>query len=378
MSKLLKYWKVLSLGAVVTAMGLFTASCVETEDEPTGFKVTITGGGSGATGSGSYAEGDTVKIFAGNAPAGKVFQMWTTSDKDVIFDDYESARTWFIMPGRAVAVGVWWESESVSTFSVTLNAGEKSAVFNENAEPQTRFEAGDTVVIFAGTKYKQVFDGWVSNDVDIEDDPNFTAFIMPNKNVSISVNWADAGGASVRFSWELAEQSSIQSIAANTKDVDNWYNTIFLGDDYNDLDATDYPWFVGNRDVPENLYSRTLHSSNGSPNKGKYFNTYEGNYTAVATVEDYEIDDPDGEPHVYDIVANYTLDVTSSEGKKFFEVAFDVGNFLEGNEDKGWFDDSFNDDQTDPRLEKKKAAKLLKKIKKGNVTYYVFKRAAKK
>jgi hypothetical protein len=222
-----------------------------------------------------------------------------------------------------------------------------------------------------------VFDGWESDDVDIEDAPNFTAFIMPNKNVSISVNWVDADGANVRFSWRLAEQSSIQSIAANTKDVADWYNTIFLGDDYNDLDATDYPWFVGNRDVPENLYSRTLHSSNGSPNKGKYFVTYEGNYTAVATVEDYEIDDPDGEPHVYDIVANYTLDVTSSKGNKFFEVAFDVGNFLDGNEDKGWFDDSFKDDQTGPRLEKKKAAKLLKKIKKDNVTYYVFKRASK-
>lgn len=65
----------------------------------TKYDVTVNGG----TGSGSFAAGAKVRVTAGQAPAGKVFDKWTTED-GVIFEDENAASTTFAMPDKAVAV----------------------------------------------------------------------------------------------------------------------------------------------------------------------------------------------------------------------------------------------------------------------------------
>jgi len=312
MQKVKEWWKIVSFVAVAVAFGLMMASCAETGDE----------------------------------------------------DDDDGGST----------------TTTTKKYSVTLNAGERSGVYNSNLVETESFAKGETVTIFAGTKYKKLFDGWESDDVDVKD-VYFTTFKMPAYDVTITANWADADTLNVRFTWEKKVQSPqdmsgvLLSIAASYEEVEDWYTNEFNGPTYNDVDATDYPYFVGNRDVKDTLYSCTIHGTATTPHyKGKYQRTYEGNYTAVATVQDTAFD------NIFDIVANYTLSLEESGGKKFFEVGFDVLTLLAGEDpsELGWLGESYANANTAPLLTKTKAAKLLKKVQKDNVTYYVFKRAAKK
>jgi len=78
----------------------------------TNYKVTISGGGTDATGAGDYAVGDSVAIFAGYAPTGKQFKNWTTSSNGVTFVNENSARTKFKMPANAVTVTANFEAQS--------------------------------------------------------------------------------------------------------------------------------------------------------------------------------------------------------------------------------------------------------------------------
>ena len=69
----------------------------------TTYAVTVNGG-SGVTGSGNYAAGETVSITAGTPPAGQQFKNWTTASSGVTFADANSANTSFTMPANAVTV----------------------------------------------------------------------------------------------------------------------------------------------------------------------------------------------------------------------------------------------------------------------------------
>ena len=85
----------------------------------TTYKVTISGGGTGATGDGDYPAGDSVAIFAGDAPTGKQFKNWTTASSGVTFVNANSARTKFKMPANAVTVTANFETQS----SVSVDSG---------------------------------------------------------------------------------------------------------------------------------------------------------------------------------------------------------------------------------------------------------------
>lgn len=76
---------------------------------PTMHTVTVNNG----TGGGSYAAGGSVTITAGTAPAGKVFDKWTTSS-GVTFADASSETTTFTMPAKAVTVTATYKSASGS------------------------------------------------------------------------------------------------------------------------------------------------------------------------------------------------------------------------------------------------------------------------
>ena len=76
---------------------------------PVLYSVTVNGG-TGATGSGSYAEGKTVKISAGTPPANQQFKNWTTSSAGVSFANADSSSTSFTMPANAVTVTANFEA----------------------------------------------------------------------------------------------------------------------------------------------------------------------------------------------------------------------------------------------------------------------------
>ena len=76
---------------------------------PDTYNVTVDGG----TGSGNFAEGDTVNISAKPAPSGKRFDKWTTSD-GVSFIDANSESTSFTMPNKAVTVTATYKAQEAT------------------------------------------------------------------------------------------------------------------------------------------------------------------------------------------------------------------------------------------------------------------------
>jgi uncharacterized repeat protein (TIGR02543 family) len=73
------------------------------------------------SGSGSYAEGDPVSITADAAPAGKVFDKWTTASSGVTFDNETAAATGFTMPANDVTVtAVYKEAPVTPTVPTTV------------------------------------------------------------------------------------------------------------------------------------------------------------------------------------------------------------------------------------------------------------------
>jgi uncharacterized protein (TIGR02145 family) len=114
---------------------------------PAKYAVTVTSAGTGASGGGSYAAGETVTVRAGTAPSGQQFKNWTTTSAGVKFADSSKATTTFIMPKNAVTV---------------------TANFQTSATPPTAWE-GDTIIDAKdGQKYRVVKIGnqvWMAEDM---------------------------------------------------------------------------------------------------------------------------------------------------------------------------------------------------------------------
>jgi len=293
------------------------------------------------------------------------------------------------MPNKNVRITAWYEK---IPYRVTVNGGTADEVF---------YVVDETVAIEASGYDDSLFVKWTSSDKTVvfaNAKAEVTTFKMPPNEVTITAVYApdvteDLYNSAVRFTWEKAEEPNILFIAANDQDVKFWYETYFLDADYVEEDATDIPIHKGSPDVPENIYSKTLYPEIGSsPYKSKYFaisvandadSTEAGKYTAVCSVEDFNFPtlDDDGNITGYniaDIVANYDVWPHDEIGENvFIEIAFDVGTFL-ANEGSPWFRDAYDNPQTDPRLEKAKVKKLVKKLQKGSVTYYILHRAPKK
>jgi len=179
----------------------------------------------------------------------------------------------------------------------------------------------------------------------------------------------DDGTAKVRFTWERNQMPFIQSIAASYDDVQKWYNYVYMAADYIEEDASEVPKYNGSQYIPDNIYSSALPQS-AERYKGFYHTILAGKYTAVCTVDDIVFN------RTYDIVANYQIDVSGSGTIRYFEVAFDVKRYLNGNSDKGWIWEDYGSDPNtnDPLLQKAPAKRLVKKIEGDGVTFYVLSR----
>lgn len=395
-----KLRKVFSLGlvvAAVAALGLMVSSCVEPKDT---FRVTIESGDyetqvgeqparPGADGSGTeYEEGETITIKAGTPPAGKVFFQWTTSDPDVVFYDSSKSTTTFTMPGRDVRVTAWFKDAPVvtpdeDTYIVTVNGGEAE---------YTEYEEGEEVEITADTYEDSLFFKWTTTTTGVKFDSDTlptTTFVMPDRDVTVTATFVPKGPA-VRFAWEAAQQSKIWYIWAKDNEVATWkqdiYTNIYLANLKEGEDILGYvshiPLYDGSDQLPEEIYN--LDKPTNTEHKGKYYAIDADDYTAICTV----IDDVNwAEPDTFDIVANYTI----TDKKPFFEVGFDIALFIDPELNPGYEKGTDPDPDTYLSLDsydnpyklshlvkaKAKGAKLLKTLKKGNVTYYVLKRPRK-
>ena len=121
------------------------------EDAPSGtYSVTISGGGSGATGAGSYAEGVTVSIYAGNY-SGYTFTGWTSGD--VTITNPTSKTVSFTMPAKNVTVKANWTYSSGSGGGGGSSSSSTNATLSDTKAEFDKNEGDDLKVTLKSGSY---------------------------------------------------------------------------------------------------------------------------------------------------------------------------------------------------------------------------------
>jgi hypothetical protein len=144
------------------------------------YTLTISGGGEGASESGTQYYYDLVEINAGTPTEGQGFFNWT-ADPSVTFTNAEASSTTFRMPASEVTVTAHFDVLSKVTVTST----------GEGATGEGNYVAGKTVTISAGTAPAGTrFTNWTSDDVTITNETSATAtFTMPQKAVTVTANF---------------------------------------------------------------------------------------------------------------------------------------------------------------------------------------------
>ncbi|MDR2579096.1 MAG: hypothetical protein LBC70_09885 [Chitinispirillales bacterium] len=378
---MLKFKKLFLLGLSTVAIGLLASSCVEDTDRTYGVVVSSPAT-SGVSGGGNYKDGDQVSVSTPATVNGRAFSHWT-STPSVNFTDDENRSTTFKMPAFHVAVRAVYEP--VPTYAVIVSSNGK------DAEGDGNYSQGDTVDIFAGTAPTgQGFKWWVTSSPGVkfnDADSDETFFVMPDNPVAVRAVFADLfpdGETEVRFTWRTADHPYLFAISVSEDDVNNWIETVW-NVDYDTLDATDIPLYDGSPLLPNNMYSMSIHGAGAGRNpvppehKGVYLPIDAGFYTAICEVMDAR----QSSAWYFDIVANYHIKadpgtIFAPGTDKFFEIAFDVGAFIDGDDDWGWDEYDYDDPNTSPTLVKRRVRTVTRQIVNESgtvdVTFHVLRR----
>ena len=175
-------------GFEVTTTPQTVAVYKNTPAPPTTYAVTVTGGGTGASGNGSYAVGAPVTIDAGTR-SGYTFSNWTVNPSSVSLANNASATTTFFMPNSDVNVTANWTANG-PTYPVTVN---NSGAVTTGAG---NYAAGALVTIDAGGRGsingRYTFSNWTIDSGGImlaNASSATTTFTMPNNPVTVSAVW---------------------------------------------------------------------------------------------------------------------------------------------------------------------------------------------
>jgi len=150
------------------------------------------------SGSGNEAgvAGATITITANAAPAGRVFDKWTTASADVAFANAASATTTFVMPAHAVTVTATYKAIEISIVTppgLTLVSNTATVVSGTGGGA---YIVGSTVSIAANAAPSgQTFDKWVTASADVAFSNAFSAnttFTMPASAVTVTATYKTA------------------------------------------------------------------------------------------------------------------------------------------------------------------------------------------
>jgi hypothetical protein len=143
------------------------------------YTLTVNGG----SGGNSYAERTQVPISANAAPAGKVFDRWTSAGGGS-FADASSPNTVFTMPANAVTVTANYKDAAPDTYALTVNGGSGGGSYA--AQTQVPISANAAP---AG----KVFDSWTSAGGGAFANANSpaTVFTMPANAATVTANYKD-------------------------------------------------------------------------------------------------------------------------------------------------------------------------------------------
>ena len=98
------------------------------------YPIVINGGGIGASATpNEQSDGEQVAIFAGQAPAGQVFNGWTTTD-GIIFANAALATTTFTMIDQPVTVTATWRAADPTAHTVTVQGGVGASLYHQSCQ----------------------------------------------------------------------------------------------------------------------------------------------------------------------------------------------------------------------------------------------------
>ena len=145
--------------------------------EKISYTATVKNGTVNGKDSGSFTPDTEVKITAGDAPSGQMFDKWTSSD--VSFANADSASTSFTMPGKNVTVTATYKNKPASTYTVSVTGDGNGTA---KATPSSTV-AGTPIALVATPNSGYKFKEWKveSGGVTVKDNK----FTMPAKDVSI-------------------------------------------------------------------------------------------------------------------------------------------------------------------------------------------------
>ncbi|KOR90276.1 InlB B-repeat-containing protein [Paenibacillus solani] len=145
-----------------------------------------------------FLSGKTIKLTAGDAPVGKVFDAWIGEDASLI-DNPSSAMTLFTMPNHPVTLTATYKDMAKRT--VTVTGGTAKEVGGSNKGESISVHAGSTIMLKTEAPPEgQDFKNWttINNTSGVTfADPNAstTTFVMPDKDVEIGVEYRAKGTA---------------------------------------------------------------------------------------------------------------------------------------------------------------------------------------
>ncbi len=153
-------------------------------------------------------EGSTVELTAA-AKSGYRFKEWRVNQGGAVLKSMTGNPTTFSMPAQDVEIYGVFEEIPAAQYQVKVSGSYAS----ETGEGS--YSAGETVTVRAGTRNGYRFAGWTSGDrVNFSDTSKETAaFLMPEKNVTVTANWkADGGVGSSSGSGSSSSGSSYQGV----------------------------------------------------------------------------------------------------------------------------------------------------------------------
>lgn len=169
---------------------------------PTEYTVTVNGGTAKPT---KAEAGETVTVTANAAPAGKVFDKWTS--EDVTFTNANNATITFTMPAKDVTVTATYKN---AEYKVTVNNGK--------ADKETA-EMNQVVSITANAAPTgKVFDKWTGTDVTFADaNKATTTFKMPASNVTVTATYKDKTPVATQYDVDVTYGDAYVEGVAVTK-----------------------------------------------------------------------------------------------------------------------------------------------------------------
>ena len=203
------------------------------------YTVTVSSIGTGASGRGNYAVGDTVTISAGTAPTGQRFKNWISTSNGVTFANAGNTTTTFIMPANTVAVTANFEPiPSPITYTLTTNVSPTGGGSVSRSPNQTTYTSGTNVTVTATAASGYTFTGWsgastsASSSVSItmNEDKTLTANFQQIQ-YTLTTNVSPTGGGSVSRSPNQTNYTSgtnvtVTATAASGYRLKNWTSSI--------------------------------------------------------------------------------------------------------------------------------------------------------